>query len=91
MESYIKIKSSLERMNKEFKESKSSYYHIRYFNGNDSENEKEIVFDCLIRHNEIGNRTIERSAPYTFESLEKTLEEKCREYDEETKDVGMVI
>lgn len=90
MESYIKIKSSTNRMNEEFTNSNSPYYYIKYFNGNENykgDNEEEIVFECLIRHNEIGNRKIERSAPYTFETLEKTLEKKCKAYDDEQKEL----
>lgn len=92
MESYIKIKTSANRMNDEFSKSKSLYYYIKYFDGHDNykgDNQEEIVFECMIRHNEIGNRTIERSAPYTFETLEKTLEKKCKEYEEEQKNIGM--
>ena len=37
----------------------------------------------MIRHNEIGNRTIERSSPYTISSLEKTLSKFVKEYEKE--------
>lgn len=89
MESHIKIRASLNRMKQEFSKGNSPYYFIKYYNGtkdyknNDNE---PIIFECLIRHNEIGNRKIERSTPYTFETLESTLERKCKEYEEEQQD-----
>lgn len=92
MESHIKIKSSLIEMDNKFYNSNSPYYFIKNYDGSknykDDDNEL-IVFECLIRHNEIGNRKIERSTPYTFKTLETTLENKCREYEEEQKDNGM--
>lgn len=92
MESYIKIKASTNRINKEFEKGNSPYYYIKFFNGENNykgDDEEEIVFECMIRHNEIGERTIERSTPYTFETLEKTLEQKCKEFEEEQKDMEM--
>ena len=86
MESYIKIKSSTKRMNEEFNNSNSPYYYIKSFNScvNYKENtEEDIIFECLIRHNEIGKGKVERTAPYTFETLEKTLAKLCKEYDAE--------
>lgn len=94
MESYIKIKASTNKMNEEFKNGCSPYYYVKYFNGKENYNgndDEEIIFNCLIRHNEIGNRNIERSAPYTFKSLEEVLEKKCKEFEEEQKDNGMEI
>ena len=92
MESYIKIKASLNKMRYEFENGDSPYYYVKYFSGDDTydgNDDKEIIFECLIRHNEIGNRKIERSAPYTFNTLEKILEKKCKEYEEEKNEVQM--
>lgn len=88
MESYVKIKSSLNEMEQKFNKSNSIYYCVKYYDGTKNyknDNNELIVFECLIRHNEIGNRKIERSAPYTFETLESTLKQKCKEYEEEQK------
>ena len=85
-ESRIKIRATTNEMNKNFNENPSKYYYVKYFNGEKYYKGKDnvpIVFETLIRHNEIGNRSIERSAPYTFETLEKTLEEKVKEYEQE--------
>ena len=89
MESRIKIKSSLNTMKSKFKDSNSPYYFIKYYDGADNyknDDNEIIMFDCLIRHNEIGNRRIARTAPYTFETLESTLEEKCKEYEKELEE-----
>lgn len=85
MESYVKIKSSLKEMTEKFDNSNSSYYYIKYYDGEDNykgNDSEEIVFNCLIRHNEIGNQSIEKNKAYTFRTLEATLEEKCRKYEE---------
>lgn len=83
-ESYIKIKASYNELKKEFDESKDPYFYIKYFdadkNYNGDDNEK-IVCEALIRHNEIGNRSVERSAPYTLSSLKKTMEKYVKEYE----------
>lgn len=84
MESYIKIKSSISQMKNKFNNSDSKYYYIKYYsicNNNVEDNNSIAIFDCLIRHNEIGNKSIERTDPYTFESLEKILKDKCDEYE----------
>lgn len=94
MDSYVKIKSSLNKMEQNFNKSNSKYYYIKYYNGTKNyKNDKNepIVFECLIRHNEIGNRKIERSSPYTFETLESTLKQKCKEYEEEQKEMNELI
>lgn len=36
-----------------------------------------------LKHDQIGNRSIERGSPYTFDTLEKTLEKYVKEYKEE--------
>ena len=93
-ESIIKIQATTNEMNKNFYETPSKYYYIKYFNGEKNYKGKDnipIVFETLIRHNEIGNRSIERNTLYTFESLEKILEEKVKEYEREqalTKEDG---
>lgn len=89
MESRIKIKTSLNKMESKFNNSNSPYYYIKYYDGSENYNNDDnelIVFNCLIRHNEIGERTIERPSPYTFETLESILEKKCKEYENEQKD-----
>ncbi|MBO5183372.1 MAG: hypothetical protein J6B64_03125 [Bacilli bacterium] len=85
MESLIKIRSSLNKMNNEFENGNSPYYYIKYYDGSKmykNNDDEVIIFECLIRHNEIGEKTIERSTPYTFKSLESTLEKLCKEYEE---------
>lgn len=82
-ESRIKIKSTVNEMDKNFRACPSEYYYIKHYNGskNYKGNDNEtIVFEVLLRHNEIGKRNIERSQPYTFDTLEKTLSEKVKEY-----------
>lgn len=82
-ESRIKIRATVNEINKNFRECPSKYYYIRHYDGskNYKENDDEpIVFEVLIRHNEIGKRSIERKNPYTFDSLEKTLTQKVTEY-----------
>ena len=94
MESYIKIKTSANKMNEKFQNTYSPYYYIKYFNGVDNykgNDDEEIVFDCLIRHNEIGTKKIERKEPYTFKTLEETLEKRCKEFEEEQKRNGIEI
>lgn len=89
MESRIKIKASLNKMESKFKDSNSPYYFIKYYDGTENyknDDKEEIIFDCLIRHNEIGNRKVERSAPYTFETLESSLKKKCMEYEKELEE-----
>ena len=89
MESRIKIKSSLNTMKSKFNDSNSPYYFIKYYDGKDNyknDDNEIIIFNCLIRHNEIGDRKIERFAPYTFETLESALEEKCMEYKKELEE-----
>lgn len=85
-ESYIKIKSSYNELKKEMDESKDPYFYIKYFDGDKTykgdDNEK-IIFEALIRHNEIGNKSVERSAPYTLSTLKKTMEKYVKKYEEE--------
>lgn len=85
-ECYVKIKASLDEMVKNFNEVPSKYYNVKYYNGEknyNGNNEEKIIFEVLLRHNEIGNRSIKRSSPYTFETLEKKLEKCVKEYEEE--------
>lgn len=85
-ESIIKIKASVNEIYKHFEECPSKYFYIRHYNGdkNYKGNDNEpIVFEARIRHNEIGNRSIERGTPYTLNTLEKTLSEKVKEYEQE--------
>ncbi|MCI9038894.1 MAG: hypothetical protein HFJ29_03335 [Clostridia bacterium] len=89
-ESWIKIKASVNEIYKYFKQCPSPLFNIKHYNsrydgiehykGND---DAIISFEALVRYNEIGNRTIERSAPYTLNSLEKTIAEKVKEYKKE--------
>lgn len=91
-ESRIKIRATTNEINKNFNETPSKYYNIKYFKGEKyckGKDDVPIVFETLIRHNEIGNRSIERSSPYTLDTLEKTLEKKVKDYEKEqmiTKD-----
>ena len=85
-ESRLKIKASVNEISKHFKECPSKYFYIKYYNGEKNytgDDNKTIVFETFIRHNEIGNRSIERSSPYTLQSLENTLIEKVEEYENE--------
>lgn len=85
-ESRIKIKASVNEINKHFETNPSKYFYIKWFNGEKNytgDDNKNIVFETLIRHNEIGNRSIERSSPYTLQSLENTLKENVEEYENE--------
>lgn len=85
-ESRIKIKASVNEIYKHFKESPSKYFYIRHYNGDKyyKGNDNElIIFEARIRHNEIGNRSIERSNPYTLVTLEKILSEKVKEFEKE--------
>lgn len=85
-ESRIKIKSTVNEINKHFKECPSKYFYIKYFNGEKNykgNDDEKITFEVLIRHNEIGNRDIERKQAYTLETLEQTLAEKVKEYIKE--------
>lgn len=91
-ESWIKIKASVNEIHKHFEECLSSSFNIKYYNSKyngiqhyKGNNDAIITFEALIRHNEIGNRTIERNLPYTIDSLEKTLTEKIKEYEKEKK------
>lgn len=87
-ESDVKIRASHNEMLKEFNESPSKYYYVKYFNGEKNykgDDDEQIVFDAHLRHNEIGNRSIERSNPYTFKSLEETIEKYVKEYEKENK------
>lgn len=89
-ENYVKIKASVNEIYKHFKDCPSHLFYIKSYNseyngvqhykGNDDE---IISFEALIRHNEIGNRTIDKSYPYTLDSLEKTIAEKVKEYEKE--------
>lgn len=89
-ESNIKIKASVNEMDKKLRNSGSEYYFIKhyreskYYKGNDDE---PIVFEVDIRHNEIGKRSIERKQPYTFATLEQILAAKVAEYEKECKDL----
>ena len=81
MESYVKIKSSVNEMKQKFQKTPEYYYIKSYdgeknYKGNDDE---KIIFDCLIRHDEI-NDHLDRKAPYTFKTLEKKLEQEINEY-----------
>ena len=85
-ESWIKIRATLNEMNKNFDDQDlSEYYFIKWFKALNykGKDDMPIVFETMIRHNEIGNRNIERSSPYTFATLEKTLFEKVKEYEQE--------
>ena len=85
-ESRVKIRATANEINKHFKECPSEYFYIKYFNGEKyytGDDDKVIVFETLIRHNEIGGRNIERSSPYTLQTLEKILKEKVEEYEKE--------
>lgn len=89
-ESWIKIKASANEIQKHLEQSpsqlfnikcyKSEYGDVQHYKGN---NDEIISFEVLIRHNEIGNRTIERSLPYTLDSLERTLAQQVKEYEKE--------
>ncbi len=89
-ESWIKIRASINQIHKHLEECPSQLFNIKcykseyggtqHYKGNDDE---IITFEVSIRHNEIGNRTIERSSPYTLDSLEKTIVEKVKEYEKE--------
>ncbi|MBO6244359.1 MAG: hypothetical protein J6O41_07365 [Clostridia bacterium] len=85
-ESRVKIRATANEINKHFKECPCKYFYIKYFNGEKyytGDDDKVIVFETLIRHNEIGGRNIERSSPYTLQSLENVLKEKVEEYEKE--------
>lgn len=85
-ESRLKVKASVNEINKHFSTNPSKYFYIKWFNGEKNytgDDNKIIVFETLIRHNEIGNRKIERSSPYTLQTLEKVLEEKVKEYEKD--------
>lgn len=85
-ESILKIKASVNEINKHFETNPSELFYIKWFNGEKNytgDDDKIIVFETLIRHNEIGNRNIERSSPYTLQTLEKVLKEKVEEYEKE--------
>lgn len=92
-ESWVKIKASVNEIHKHFKECPSSLFYIKSYNseyngiqhykGND---DAIISFEALVRHNEIGKRSIERNATYTLDSLEKAITEKVKEYEKENKE-----
>lgn len=85
-ESRVKIRATVNEINKHFKECPSEYFYIKYFNGEKyytEDDDKVIVFETLIRHNEIGGKNIERPSPYTLQSLENVLKEKVKEYEKE--------
>lgn len=85
-ESRIKIRATANEINKNFNDTPSKYYNIKYFKGDkycEGKDDVPIVFETLIRHNEIGDRSIERITPYTLATLEKTLEEKIKEFEQE--------
>lgn len=85
-ESRLKIKASANEINKYFETNPSELFYIKWFNGEKNytgDDDKIIVFETLIRHNEIRNRNIERSSPYTLQTLEKVLKEKVEEYEKE--------
>lgn len=92
-ESWIKIKASVNEIHKHFEQCPSPLFHIKYFTSNyngiqhyKGNDDTIIGFEVLVRHNEIGNRTIERSSPYTLNSLEKTISEKVKEYEKENEE-----
>ena len=89
-ESRIKIRASAKEMWIHYKEHydkplfyiedyASAYDGIEHYHGNKNE---KIIFTALIKHQEIGERTIERSQPYTLSSLRKTLNKKVLETEE---------
>ena len=85
-ESYVKIKTTLNDMKREFNNSSYKYYSVKYYKGKEYCNvadDEETVFDVHLKHDQIGNRSIERGSPYTFDTLEKTLEKYVKEYKEE--------
>lgn len=85
-ESRLRIKASANEINEHFNKCPSELFYIKWFNGEKNytgDDNKVIVFETLIRHNEIGGRTIERSSPYTLQTLEKTIKEKVEEYEKE--------
>ena len=85
-ESYVKIKTTLNDMKREFYNSSYRYYSVKYYKGKENCNvadDEETVFDVHLKHDQIGNRSIERGSPYTFDTLEKTLEKYVKEYKEE--------
>lgn len=88
-ESDIKIKASHNEMVKQFNESPSKYYYIKSYNGEKNykgDDDEKIVFDVHIRHNEIGKRRVERTQPYTFETLEEILSKKVKAHEKELED-----
>lgn len=93
-ESRIKIKSTVNEISKNFNENPSKYFYIKYYNGEKNykgNDDEEIVFDVLIRHNEIGKRNIERKQPYTIETLEQVLSKKVKEYELEEAEKNIDI
>ena len=91
-ESRIKIKASVNEIYRHFKKCPSQLFYIKYYNSEFNgvqhykENDNEaILFEVLIRHNEIGKRTLERKQPYTLSSLEKKLSDLVKEYEQEQK------
>lgn len=87
-ESKIKIKATTNEMIETFDTCPSKYYNIRHYDGSanyNGDDEEIIIFDVTIRHNEIGNTSIERKQPYTFDSLEKVLLKKVKEYENESE------
>lgn len=83
MESYIKIRTSYKKLQEEFENGDNKYYFIKFYHRDEPVNDenKSVVFECLIRHNEIGNCSIERNKPYSFEELNQLLETKCKAYE----------
>lgn len=89
-ESWIKIRATVNEIYKHFEECPSSLFYIKWYSseydgiehykGNDN---ATITFKVLLRHNEIGNRSIERKSSYTLESVEQTLYEKVKEHIKE--------
>jgi len=85
-ESWVKIKASINEIDKNFKNCPSQLYHIKYYDSTKEYKgnlDEKIIFNTLIRHVEIGNRKLERSQSYTLDTLEKNLTEKVKKYNEE--------
>ena len=87
-ESWIKIRATVNEIHRNFENCPSKLYYIKYYDGTKDYKgnpDEKILFNALIRHNEIGNRKLERSQPYTLDTLEKNLTKKVKEYNAELK------
>lgn len=84
-ESYIKLRATWNDIERDANEGLSEYYFIKYCKAvNPNIKEDELgLYEVMIRHNEIGNRTIERNSPYTISSLEKVLSKFVKKYEKE--------